>query len=106
MTRRFRFDLRINDLLVLSNATVDLEEVGPAPQNASGQAAKTDNGPKITDNQRRFLFRLLAGQRIDGNQAEAHLRDYFKVKGLGDIPKEAASTYIDQLVRDQKEGGT
>jgi hypothetical protein len=73
-------------------------------QNAQKEARAADSDP-MTENQRRFLFRLLAGQGIDGKQAEAHLRDYFRVKSLGEISKVQASQYIDQLVRDQKENG-
>ena len=104
MTRRFRLDLRINDTLVLSNATVDLEEVGPTAQNASDQTAKTDNGPKMTENQKRFMFRLLGAQKVDGREAERHLRDYFRVASVNDITKEQASAYIDTLVKDREKG--
>ena len=51
----------------------------------------------------RYLFRLLAAQKIETKAAEEHLRTYFRVSRLTDIPKESASAYIDQLVKDQKD---
>ncbi len=102
MTKRFRCHLRINDTLVLSNLTVDPEEMASAPENPSGTAPKKAEGPRITENQRRFLFRLLAAQKIEARSAEEHLKEYFGVRAVGDIPKDQASQYIDQLVRDQQ----
>ena len=82
---------------------IEVEDANAAP--ASGRENAKENGPKITENQRRFLFRLLAAQKVEGKDAEAHLKDYFKVRSVNDIPKDAASQYIDQLVRDQKGDG-
>ena len=53
----------------------------------------------MTPPQKRYLFRLLAAQGIEGKQAEAHLTEYFKVTSLAEVPKAAASGYIDQLVK-------
>jgi hypothetical protein len=57
----------------------------------------------MTDPQRRYLFRLLAAQGTQGNKAEDHLKSYFRVARLSDISRSAASTYIDQLVKDRKD---
>jgi len=65
--------------------------------------ATTDGEPKITEPQRRYLFRLLALQGVEGKAAEDHLKTYFKVKSLKDIPKAGASQLIDQMAKDQKE---
>ena len=39
----------------------------------------------------------------DGKAAEEHLRKYFRVQRLADIPKAGASEYINQLVKDKEE---
>lgn len=65
----------------------------------------SDGEPKMTEPQRRYLFRLLALQGVEGKAAEEHLKEYFKVKGLRDITKGGASQLIDQMVTDMKEGG-
>ena len=67
--------------------------------------ARPDTGAKMTDPQKRYLFRLLAAQNVNGKAAEAHLREYFAVERIADIPKAAASTYIDQLARDRVDAG-
>jgi hypothetical protein len=57
----------------------------------------------MTDPQKRFLFRLLGAQGVQGKDAEAHLKQYFKVANLRDISKASASEYINQLAKDRKE---
>jgi len=78
-------------------------EVEPMNGNPSPAATKSD-GPRMTENQRRFMFRLLAGQKVEGKDAERHLLDYLKVRSLSEITKAQASEYIEQLVADQKDG--
>ena len=86
--------------------SVEVVEVpNGTPETPKEEKKKADSGPKITENQRRFLFRLLAAQKVEGKDAEKHLQDYFKVRSVNDIPKDQASQYIDQLVRDQKGDG-
>lgn len=80
----------------------------PAPANpgkAKSASVPRDEEPKMTEPQRRYLFRLLALQGVEGDDAEQHLKDYFQVKALRDIPKAAASQLIDQLITDLKEAG-
>ncbi len=62
-----------------------------------------NNEEKMTDPQKRYLFRLLGAQGIEGKAAEEHLKDYFKVTFIKDVPKLAASGYIDQLAKARKE---
>ncbi len=77
----------------------------PSKPNIPGGEARSDNGPRMTENQRRFMFRLLAGQKVEGKEAERHILEYFKVRSLSDISKAQASQYIEELVADQKDGG-
>ena len=71
------------------------QPVPPAPQG--------DGEIRMTEPQKRYLFRLLAEQSVEGKKAEEHLKDYFKVKALRDVSKSAASQLIEQMVADRKE---
>jgi hypothetical protein len=57
----------------------------------------------MTDPQKRYLFRLLGAQGVQGKDAEAHLKQYFRVVRLQDVSKTAASDYINQLAKDRKD---
>jgi hypothetical protein len=67
---------------------------------AQGQTI-TDPAERMTDPQRRYLFRLLATQGLDGRQGEEHLKAHFQVTRLADITRQAASEYIDRLLKGQ-----
>ena len=71
----------------------------------NGPPPAEGNEPRMTDPQKRYLFRLLAQQGVEGKQAEAHLRDYFRVQNLRDVSKAGASQLIEELIADQKEAG-
>ena len=86
----------------LGSVVVDVEPVNGEPA-ASGP--RSDNAPRMTENQKRFMFRLLAGQKVEGKEAERHVLDYFKVRSLSEISKAQASQYIEELVADQKDTG-
>lgn len=91
------------EFIVEANPVPVAEEIPPA---ASHEAKNGPQGEKMTEPQRRYLFRLLAAQKVEGKAAEKHLKDYFKVPSLGEISRQAASQYIDQLVKDQKDATT
>ena len=69
----------------------------------SGLAEGTDPTSRMTEPQKRYLFRLLAEQGVEGKKAEDHLKDYFKVKALRDVSKSTASQLIEQMVADRKD---
>src|SRR5262245_38357121 len=77
----------------------------PAPVIArpAGPAAGANGEARMTEPQKRYLFRLLAQQGVDGKGAEAHLKQAFQVAALRDVSKAAASQLIEQMVADQKE---
>ena len=85
----------------LGSVVVDVEPVNGNPPQASSKS----DGPRMTENQRRFMFRLLAGQKVEGKDAERHILDYLKVRALSEITKAQASQYIEELVADQKDIG-
>jgi hypothetical protein len=105
---KYRITLFHHHGAVIADLVAQIEPLTEAPAlpskpNASGGEARSDNGPRMTENQKRFIFRLLAGQKIEGKDAERHLLDYFKVRAVSEIGKAQASTYIEQLVADQKD---
>jgi hypothetical protein len=81
---------------------------GPVPAPADGHshdgsAAGEDADTRMTEPQKRYLFRLLAQQGVAGKAAEAHLKQAFQVSTLREISKAAASQRIDEMLADQKE---
>ena len=69
----------------------------------NGPAPAQGDEPRMTEPQKRYLFRLLAQQCVEGKKAEAHLKDYFRVQNLRDVSKAGASQLIEQMIADQKE---
>lgn len=70
---------------------------GKPPLPKREQAAKT-NSDSMTENQRRYLFRLLAERDCKGSKAKEYLLDYFEVESIKDVTKKAASELIEQMV--------
>jgi hypothetical protein len=106
MARTYRVTLKYPDGTTMFMGTAVAEEIIEIPAKdriSHNGGPPTDSDEPMTDPQRRYLFRLLAAQGVQGKKAEEHLRTYFKVTGLADISRSAASTYIDQLVKDRKD---
>jgi hypothetical protein len=68
----------------------------PRPR-GRGLAAPREQFQPMSENQRRFLFRLLAADGLTGERAHHHLLEELKVVSLTQVSKEEASAYIDQL---------
>jgi hypothetical protein len=67
-----------------------------SPDHGRGQAPHAPS-TAMSENQRRYLFRLLSGQGIRKDEAHHHLLSYFDVPSLAEVTKEQASAYIDEL---------
>ena len=109
MARTYRVTLKSPDGTTMFTGMVDAEETVQIPRQDNVPSSGTrpaDDGERMTDPQKRYLFRLLGAQGVEGKKAEEHLKTYFKVFRLSDIPKQAASIYIDQLVKDQKDAAS
>lgn len=102
MLNATRYLVRLTDGTVLCTLEVDL---GNNHNSADTAAALAAEELKMTDPQRRYLFRLLAQQGVEGKAAEEHLKEHFTVASLADIPRSEASQYIQQLVAQTKEAG-
>ena len=107
MATTHRITLKTADGTTLFTGMVSAEEIIETPARSSRPTTNdqppADNGERMTDPQKRYLFRLLGAQGTEGKKAEDHLKSYFGVARLTDIPKDAASKYIDQLAKDKKD---
>lgn len=77
--------------------TAETRPLAPSP-NGSGDAA-------MTDAQRRYLFRILAGRGIQGDAAHEHLKELFGVPALQQVSKADATRAIDELLARGSEAG-
>ncbi len=58
----------------------------------------------MTDAQKRYLFRILADQGKEGEEAHEYLKNHFQVRSLKEVTKLEASQAIDRLLREPKGG--
>lgn len=65
------------------------------------QGNGSQNGELMTEAQRRYLFRILAEQGIEGDAAFDHLKSLFDVSALKDVSKRDASKMIEHLLEEQ-----
>jgi hypothetical protein len=96
---------------VLPNGS-DLGSGASEPPRASRGASRTSprptpstgggNGALMTEAQRRYLFRILAGQGIDNEAAHEYLKSHFGVEALSQVTKAQATTAIDELLRGEE----
>ena len=95
-----------------------LEEMAPedsskAPSEKKPESGKTkpqtqspqNENPPMTDAQKRYLFRLLADQGIEGDKAHVRLLELFQVDSLKEVTKLEASKMIERLIGEAKGGG-
>lgn len=71
----------------------------PARSRGNGQAQAMNGSPEpMTEGQRRYLFRILAGQGYQREAAEERIKELFDVDSLAEITKSAAMQMIDRLL--------
>lgn len=68
------------------------------------QGNNQNNDALMTDAQKRYLFRILAEQGIEGDKAHERLKKLFDVDALKDITKFEASRMIERLLEETKGG--
>lgn len=73
-------------------------ESSPAPVPAT--PSSSGNGAKVlmSEAQRRYLFRLLAGKNVQTEAAHEYLKDRFKVVSLKDTTKAQAHLLIEEIL--------
>jgi len=70
----------------------------------NGKSSGVDDS--MTFPQKKLLFRLLAGQGIEADKAQARLTALFKVDNLKEVGKIEASRMIERLLKEAKGGET
>jgi hypothetical protein len=111
------FEVRTNDgkvifsVYVYERGVVTVENPGESIEKEGEEKAEKmqiDNsqtdGNEMTAAQKRFLFRLMAGQGVEGEKAHEQLMDLFQVDSLKDVSKYEASKMIERLL-DESKGG-
>lgn len=63
-----------------------------------------DDDSLMTDAQKRYLFRILAGNGLEADEAHEKLKDLFQVDSLKEITKIEASKMIERLLEETKGG--
>ena len=91
---------------VIDPSAPPVPELPARRERQNGPAPAQGDEPRMTDPQKRYLFRLLAQQGVEGKKAEAHLREHFGVQNLRDVTKAGASELIEQMIADQKEAAS
>ena len=71
---------------------------GPRGNGPSRPPRSSSGNESMTEAQRRYLFRILAGQGYQREAAEERLKDLFEVTALTQISKVAATKMIDELL--------
>ena len=85
-----------------------LQEVpNETPNNPSGPKDKGNplaQDALMTDAQKRYLFRILADQGKEGEEAHEYLKKLFQVNSLIEVTKLEASQTIERLLAESKGG--
>lgn len=99
------------DGLALNGADHGSGVSSPATQQMPTETRPPSSSPNgngdapMTDAQRRYLFRILAGQGIQGDAAHDHLKELFGVPALQQVSKADATRAIDELLARGSEAG-
>ena len=83
-----------------SGAPNDAPSAAPA---ANGAQRQTNGFAPMTENQRRYLFRILAGWGFHGDAAHEYLKDKLGVESLAKVSKQDATKLIDRLLQNAPE---
>ena len=70
------------------------------PTNGSLKARVDSYTPPMSEAQRRYLFRILAGYGIEGDAAHAYLKEHLGVTKLSGVSKFEATKLIDRLLKE------
>ena len=110
------FEVRTNGgKVILSLYVYDSEVVtveNPELSKGKKEETKTEkthetsptDGKEMTTAQKRFIFRLMAGQGIEAGKAHQQLMDFFQVDTLKEVSKFEASKMIERLLEESKGG--
>jgi hypothetical protein len=100
-----------NGGLILSFLVVEKTFQEPPKEVKDNEAKPKENENPLaqdafmTDAQKKYLFRILADQGKEGEEAYDHLKKMFQVNSLKEVTKLEASQAIDRLLSESKGGG-
>ena len=100
--------LNLGQGIVLEGQLDDRKQEAPRNGgNGNGNGHAAGNGELMTYPQKRFLWRILAQQGIEGSKVQEHLLTLFQVETLKEVTKVEASRMIERLLKEAKvpEGG-
>jgi hypothetical protein len=80
------------------------DRTGPRTGPSGGNGNGNGNGALMTEAQRRYLFRILAGQGLQNDAAHEYLKEYFEVDSLAQVTKQRATEAIDELLQEAPDG--
>jgi hypothetical protein len=85
--------------------TARTETTTTRPRGNGSYRPRGDGSPEpMTEGQRRYLFRIMAGQGYQREAAENRLKEIFEVASLSEITKTAAMKMIDELLQTSAPG--
>ena len=80
------------------------EGAGKEPVNNTNKGGNPGSNDMMSFAQKRYLFRLLAEQGIEGDTASENLKERFNVASLQEVTKAEASHVIERLLEELKGG--
>ncbi len=89
---------------IIEKPTQDPKEVKNSQPDSKGNENPLAHDGFMTDAQKRYLFRLLAEQGKEGEEAHEHLKKLFRVSSLKEVTKLEASQAIERLLASSKGG--
>ena len=90
--------------IILEDSPKTNTEKPEAKKESPAASAPDEKEPIMTQAQKRYLFRILAEQGIEGDEAYQYLKDFFQVDSLKEVTKLEASKAIEQLIGEGKGG--
>ena len=103
-------DGRVILILNLYEKEIGLKDNPEVAQDQKTEKTKDQVGNRKTEDrsitvaQKRYLFRILAENGIEGDKAHEHLKNLFQVDSLKDVTKLEASKMIERLIEEAKGG--
>jgi len=86
------------------NLEASVNEKTDVKKEKSQKGNPKEDDSLMTDAQKRYLFRILAGNGLEADEAHEKLKELFQVDSLKDVTKVEASNAIEKLLEESKGG--
>ncbi|MBC8527670.1 MAG: hypothetical protein H8D22_12605 [Candidatus Cloacimonetes bacterium] len=84
------------------NLEASVNEKTDVKKEKSQKGNPKEDDSLMTDAQKRYLFRILAGNGLEADEAHEKLKELFQVDSLKDVTKVEASNVIEKLLEESK----